>query len=121
MNYTLETAIVALGAFLALLGAAFAHDSLFAAHMWVLFFTLLVSTVLLLRRVSFAPVDSAARARLKSEYFDEVVKYGVIATVFWGSSVFWSASWWRFSSPFPILISRPISISAGCGRCTHRR
>jgi cytochrome c oxidase cbb3-type subunit I len=84
MNYTLETAIVALGAFLALLGAAFAHDSLFAAHMWVLFFTLLVSTVLLLRRVSFAPVDSAARARLKSEYFDEVVKYGVIATVFWG-------------------------------------
>ena len=84
MNYTLETAIVALGAFLALLGAAFAHDSLFAAHMWVLFFTLLVSTVLLLRRVSFAPVDQAARARLKSEYFDEVVKYGVIATVFWG-------------------------------------
>ncbi|MFB4375751.1 cytochrome-c oxidase, cbb3-type subunit I, partial [Agrobacterium sp. CR_3] len=45
MNYTLETAIVALGAFLALLGAAFAHDSLFAAHMWVQFFTLLVSTV----------------------------------------------------------------------------
>ncbi len=84
MNYTLETAIVALGAFLALLGAAFAHDSLFAAHMWVLFFTLLVSTVLLLRRVSFAPVDQAARARLKSEYFDEVVKYGVVATVFWG-------------------------------------
>ena len=61
MNYTLETAIVALGAFLALLGAAFAHDSLFAAHMWVLFFTLLVSTVLLLRRVSFAPVDSVRR------------------------------------------------------------
>ena len=84
MNYTLETAIVALGAFLALLGAAFAHDSLFAAHMWVLFFTLLVSTVLLLRRVSFAPVGSATRAHLKSEYFDEVVKYGVIATVFWG-------------------------------------
>jgi len=84
MNYTLETAIVALGAFLALLGAAFAHDSLFAAHMWVLFFTLLVSTVLLLRRVSFAPVDPAARARRKSEYFDGVVRYGVIATVFWG-------------------------------------
>ena len=84
MNYTLETAVVALGAFLALLGAAFAHDSLFAAHMWVLFFTLLVSTVLLLRRVSFAPVDPAALVRRKSEYFDEVVKYGVIATVFWG-------------------------------------
>jgi cytochrome c oxidase cbb3-type subunit 1 len=84
MNYTLETVIVALGAFIALLGAAYAHDSLFAAHMWVLFFTLLVSTIILLRRVSFAPVDPAAKARMKTEYFDEVVKYGVVATVFWG-------------------------------------
>ncbi len=112
MNYTLETAIVALGAFLALLGAAFAHDSLFAAHMWVLFFTLLVSTVLLLRRVSFAPVDPAARARRKSEYFDGVVRYGVIATVFWGVVGFLSASWWRCSLLFRISTSHPISISA---------
>uniref|UniRef100_UPI0028AA205E cbb3-type cytochrome c oxidase subunit I n=1 Tax=Agrobacterium sp. TaxID=361 RepID=UPI0028AA205E len=84
MNYTLEVVIVALGAFIALLGAAFAHDNQFASHMWVLFFVLLIGAVVLLRRTSFAPVDPAAKQRQQSEYFDEVIKYGVIATVFWG-------------------------------------
>jgi len=84
MNSTLGIAMVAVGAFLALLGAAFAHDNLFAAHMWVLFFVLLVGTVVMLRRVSFAPVDPAVQARRKTEYFDDVIRYGVIATVFWG-------------------------------------
>jgi cytochrome c oxidase cbb3-type subunit 1 len=71
-------------AFAALLGAAFAHDSLFAAHMWVAFFTLGAGTLVMLRRVQFAPAGGRAAAQSKSEYFDEVVKYGVIATVFWG-------------------------------------
>ncbi len=83
MKYSTETALVGVGAFLALLGAGFAQDSLFQAHMWVLFFTLLVATVVLLRRVSFAPAAVSAAER-RSEYFDTVVKYGVIATVFWG-------------------------------------
>ncbi|WP_377289454.1 cytochrome-c oxidase, cbb3-type subunit I [Rhizobium sp. SG2393] len=82
MKYSTETAFVGIGAFLALLGAGFAQDSLFQAHMWVLFFTLLVATVLLLRRISFAP--AAASAGNRTEYFDTVVKYGVIATTFWG-------------------------------------
>jgi len=41
---------------------------------------------MLMRRIEFSPV-SAGRAPPpppQSEYFDEVVKYGVIATVFWG-------------------------------------
>ncbi len=84
MNYTLETMALAIGAFLALLGVAFAHDSLFAAHMWVLFFVLLGGTIIMVRRVSFAPVTAAQKAARDSEYFDEVIRYGVIATVFWG-------------------------------------
>ncbi|QLF70590.1 cytochrome-c oxidase, cbb3-type subunit I [Peteryoungia desertarenae] len=84
MNYTFETLVMALLAFAALLGVAFAHDSLFAAHMWVAFFVLAGGTVIMLRRMSFAPVNAAVIARSKSEYQDEVVRYGVIATVFWG-------------------------------------
>ncbi|SIQ15600.1 cytochrome c oxidase cbb3-type subunit 1 [Rhizobium sp. RU20A] len=86
MKYSTETAVVGIGAFLALLGAGFAQDALFQAHMWVLFFTLLVATVILLRRVSFVPASAShgAGADRRTEYFDTVVKYGVIATTFWG-------------------------------------
>src|SRR5690606_28501338 len=62
MNYTIETVALAVGAFLALLGVAFAHDSQFAAHMWVLFFTLMAATVVMVRRVSFVPMTAAQKA-----------------------------------------------------------
>ena len=83
MKYAFETIVVGIGAFLALLGVAFAKDAEFEAHMWVLFFVLLVSTVLLLRRIKFSQVASET-ADDKSGYFDEVVRYGIIATTFWG-------------------------------------
>lgn len=84
MNNTIPVVALTLGAFVALLGAGFANDSLFAAHMWVLFFTLTAFTIILLRRVNFAPVKKVAQASDHSGYFDEVVKYGAIATTFWG-------------------------------------
>lgn len=88
MNYTFETLVMALLAFAALLGVAFAHDSLFAAHMWVAFFVLAGGTVVMLRRMQFAPTKASTPSgqpkALQSEYFDDVVRYGVIATVFWG-------------------------------------
>jgi len=67
-------------AFLALLGAAFAVDDQFQQHMWIAFFTLAAFTVGLMRSTNFgpeAPVDESA-------YMDGPVRYGVIATVFWG-------------------------------------
>jgi cytochrome c oxidase cbb3-type subunit 1 len=79
-----QTVGVGLFAFIALLGAAFAQDSLFKAHMWVLFAVLLIFSVAMIRRVSFAPVSTVSSEQRKSEYFDEVVRYGLIATVFWG-------------------------------------
>ena len=84
MNNTIPVVALTLGAFVALLGAGFANDSLFAAHMWVLFFTLTAFTIILLRRVNFAPATKVAPASDHSAYFDEVVKYGAIATTFWG-------------------------------------
>ena len=84
MNNVFAIGSVGVGAFLAMLGAAFAHDDLFASHMWVLCLTLLIFAVILMRTVSFAPLSEAEVERRKSEYFDDVVKYGVIATVFWG-------------------------------------
>ncbi|MFN7093087.1 cytochrome-c oxidase, cbb3-type subunit I [Allorhizobium sp. NPDC080224] len=89
MNYTLETLVMAVLAFAALLGVAFAHDSLFAAHMWVAFFVLAGGTIIMLRRMQFAPTTASSSSSgqskaSQSEYFDEVVRYGVIATVFWG-------------------------------------
>ncbi len=82
MNNTVAIVALTVGAFLTLLAAGFTHDHLFAAHMWVLFFTLAIATIVMLRQVKFAPAGKVAPDR--SGYFDEVVKYGTIATTFWG-------------------------------------
>ncbi|MBP1851133.1 cytochrome-c oxidase, cbb3-type subunit I [Rhizobium halophytocola] len=84
MSYTFEIVGMAVLAFLALLGAAFAADSLFAAHMGIAFVVLLIGVTVLLRRVQFASAGARTAGEIRSEYFDEVVKYGVVATVFWG-------------------------------------
>ncbi|MDI6836248.1 MAG: cytochrome-c oxidase, cbb3-type subunit I, partial [Rhizobiaceae bacterium] len=72
MNYTLETMVMAVLAFAALLGVAFAQDSLFAVHMTVAFIVLLGGTVVMLRQMKFAPANAKSAAQVKSEYFDEV-------------------------------------------------
>lgn len=84
MNNTITIGGLVAGAFLALLGAGFAHDDLFAAHMWVLFFCLAISTVVVVRRVDFSGAGRASSRDDQSGYFDEVIRYGTIATVFWG-------------------------------------
>ena len=79
MRFGTEIIGVGLFAFAALMGAAFAADDLFRQHMWILFFVLSASTVILLRRTSFAasaPADPSA-------YMDEPIRYGAIATMFW--------------------------------------
>ncbi|TAY04858.1 cytochrome-c oxidase, cbb3-type subunit I [Rhizobium leguminosarum] len=83
MNYTTETMVITVAAFLALLGAAFAHDHLFAVHMGILCFCLLAGAALLVRNVDFSPAGQRRKVDI-SGYFDEVIRYGLIATVFWG-------------------------------------
>jgi cytochrome c oxidase cbb3-type subunit 1 len=80
MKYAQGIILAGVLCYIALMGAAFAVDEPFQRHMWIAFFTLLIFTVALARKTSFAPespVDETA-------YMDEPIRYGVIATVFWG-------------------------------------
>ncbi len=83
MKFGIETVMLGLATFLALLGAAFAHDELFRAHAWVLFAVLLIATVILMRKITFAPAGQAAEAE-EQGYNDDILRYGVIVTMFWG-------------------------------------
>src|SRR5690606_34562344 len=62
------------------LGAAFAVDDVFHQQMWIAFIVIAIFTICLLRNENFAPkaVDEP------SAYLDGPIRYGVIATVFWG-------------------------------------
>jgi cytochrome c oxidase cbb3-type subunit 1 len=75
---------VAVATFLALFAAAVGQDSLYRAHAWILFTVLAATTVVLIRRVSFAAETSTVPNATQSFYLDGVVRYGVIATLFWG-------------------------------------
>ncbi|MGF9565146.1 cytochrome-c oxidase, cbb3-type subunit I [Neorhizobium sp. JUb45] len=107
MNNTITIGGLVAGAFLALLGAGFAHDDLFAAHMWVLFFCLAISTVVVVRRVDFSGAGRASSRDDQSGYFDEVIRYGTIATVFWGVVGFLVGVFVALQLAFPVLNLEP--------------
>ena len=91
MKNGFETALIALAAFGALMGAAFSQDALFKAHAWVLFFVLAGATIILMRRVQDVSTPISATqgdAESSSGYMDGVVRYGVLATIFWGLTGF---------------------------------
>ena len=77
---------VAVAAFLALLGAALGQDALFKVHCWIAFTVLALGAVFMFRRVSFGPAGAAALAADTTGYNDDVVRWGVIATLFWGTA-----------------------------------
>lgn len=88
MRNASEAILLGVATFLAFLVAGFAEDSLFRAHMWILFFILAATTVVLMRRVEVAPAGQTLPPRDTSGYMDDVIRYGVIATVFWGITGF---------------------------------
>ncbi|NKF32129.1 cytochrome-c oxidase, cbb3-type subunit I, partial [Pseudomonas sp. BGM005] len=73
MNYTTETMVIAVAAFLALLAAAFAHDHLFAVHMGILCLCLVAGTLLLVRNAEFSPTGQQRKTELTG-YCDEVIR-----------------------------------------------
>src|SRR4051812_45498927 len=81
MKHGTAIVVLGLGAFLAMLGAAFAADDPFRAHMWVLFYVLAGSVVVLLRRTTFGTAQSVVVDQ--SQYMDDPIRYGSIATMFW--------------------------------------
>ena len=71
--------LLGLAAVAGLFGAARGHDALFQAHAWVIVAASLVAIVALLQRL-----DRPSREDTANSYADGVIRYGVIATVFWG-------------------------------------
>jgi cytochrome c oxidase cbb3-type subunit I len=86
MNNASTAIAVALAAFFALLGAALGQDDLFRAHFWIIFIVLALASIVLMRRVTFTTAGQALALEDKSTYLDGVVRYGVIATLFWGAA-----------------------------------
>ena len=81
MNYAAGTVLSGLGALFAVLLTGFSHDELFRTHMWILFATLAIFTILLMRNADYG---LAPKKVDQSTYMDGPIRYGVIATVFWG-------------------------------------
>ena len=88
MRNHIEAILVGLAALLAMFAAAFSQDKLFQTHITILCLILAVSTVVLLRRVEVAVPGQKLPERDTSGYMDDVIRYGVIATVFWGITGF---------------------------------
>ncbi|MDX8515211.1 cytochrome-c oxidase, cbb3-type subunit I [Mesorhizobium captivum] len=80
MKFGTEIVLLGLFAFGALVAAGFGVDEPFRQHMWVLFFAVAGFNAMLMRNTEFkpaAPIDPSA-------YMDGPIRYGAIATVFWG-------------------------------------
>ena len=80
MKYAIDLICLAIFAFCALLAAGFAADEPFRQHMWVLFLTLVTGAIFLMRAMDGKP----ALAIDPDAYMDEPIRYGTIATIFWG-------------------------------------
>ncbi|TIU11662.1 MAG: cytochrome-c oxidase, cbb3-type subunit I [Mesorhizobium sp.] len=80
MKFGTEIVLLGLFAFAAVVAAGFGVDEPFRQHMWVLFFSVAGFNAMLMRNTDFkpaVPIDPAA-------YLDGPIRYGCIATVFWG-------------------------------------
>ena len=86
MKGATTASMVAVAAFLALMAAAVGRDAAFRAHFWIIFVVLLLGAILLMRRVSFESAVSTSSLSNQTSYMDGVVRYGIIATLFWGTA-----------------------------------
>jgi cytochrome c oxidase cbb3-type subunit 1 len=88
MKYGSTAIALALATFLALLAAAAGTDVEFRTHMWVAFTVLGIASIFAFRRIEFAKPGQTLPVEDTSGYLDGVIRYGVIATLFWGIAGF---------------------------------
>ncbi|MEO6609481.1 MAG: cytochrome-c oxidase, cbb3-type subunit I [Aestuariivirga sp.] len=88
MKYGSTAIALALATFLALLAAAAGTDAQFRTHMWVAFTVLGIASIFAFRRIQFAKPGQTLPVEDTSGYLDGVIRYGVIATLFWGIAGF---------------------------------
>lgn len=81
MRNGVEMILVGMGALMVLVFAGLAQDAEFQTHMLITFVVVAIFFAFLLRRVEFSTVKPGPEP---SGYADTIIRYGVIATVFWG-------------------------------------
>ena len=91
---------LAIAGLIALLGAANAHDSLFAAHAWVAVIASVIAIFVLARMSGHAAHGEAEK---EEKYLDGVIRYGAIATMFWGIVGFLVGLVIALQLAFPVL------------------
>ena len=90
MRYTVGLIFLGVATLLAVVLAAKGADPLFRAHAWILAFCLAVAVIVALRRINVGPTDPEPSVGSDGSvvYFDGVVRFGAIATLFWGITGF---------------------------------
>ena len=96
-----KMAIYGLGLVLALLAAAKAHDSLFAAHAVIFALACAIAIIVTAKRTGFG--TAAADTGSGDQYMDSVVRAGAIATMFWGMAGFLVGVVIASQLAFPVL------------------
>ncbi|MBJ3777490.1 cytochrome-c oxidase, cbb3-type subunit I [Acuticoccus mangrovi] len=100
--------LLGIASLLAVVGAAFARDTQFATHMWLVAALTAIAAVVYSRRLSWDP--SGALVERKPDlgsYVDGPIRAGVIATVVWGIAGFTVGVLIAFQLAFPHLNIEP--------------
>ncbi|MBA4355760.1 MAG: cytochrome-c oxidase, cbb3-type subunit I, partial [Novosphingobium sp.] len=86
--------------FIAVLACAAAVDTGFAIHMGIVAFACIVGLIVTLRGVD---LSRAILAPDQGRYDDDVIRWGVIATVFWGMAGFLAGLFIALQLALPVL------------------
>ena len=87
--------------FLAIAAVAGSADWGFAVHMGIVALAALIALVFVLRTADYT--GSAPVAEDRGKYYDDVIRWGVIATVFWGMAGFAAGLFIALQLAFPAL------------------
>ncbi|MGP1352031.1 MAG: cbb3-type cytochrome c oxidase subunit I, partial [Parasphingopyxis sp.] len=103
-SLTLKVGSLLVAAFLAFVAAASAVDTGFAIHMWIVVAAALIATFVIANKADFAALARfGAVSPDQSRYDDDPVRWGVIATIFWGMAGFLAGLYIALQLTFPAL------------------
>eukprot|EP01042_Synura_sphagnicola_P036183 gene36183-46303_t len=89
---------------LAIIACALSVDWGFGVHMGVCALAAGIGLIVTLRGGDFsAAAAPGATAAVQSRYYDDVIRWAVIATVFWGMAGFLAGLWSALEMAFPVL------------------
>jgi cytochrome c oxidase cbb3-type subunit 1 len=88
---------------LSIVAAAHAVDAAFAMQMWMFAGAMLLGMCVMLARTDFAALNGVVARRNPTGYVDDVIRWGVIATMFWGIAGFLAGLYIALQLAFPAL------------------